>query len=123
MAVSNQSASVTEGVLNRNRPHHWLLDIGTLPQNDLILKAEEPLLEWFDIPSLAAGTPYRFCSSCRGEFTEFQKKLNTGPDNGVYGYNEEWLDMWKAWTNYQETVKRSLNSKEVIRLRYELRRG
>ncbi len=30
--------------------------------------------------------------------------------------------MWRAWTDYQEAVKRFLNSKEIVRLRYELRK-
>lgn len=80
-------------------------------------------LESNEMQSLVAGTPYPFCNSCRGEFIEFQKGLNGGKRNDIYWHNEEWLDMWKAWTNYQEAVKRFLNSKEVIRLRYELRRG
>lgn len=80
-------------------------------------------LELTQIQSLVSGTPYRFCNSCQGEFSEFQKRVSGVANADIYWYNDEWLDMWKAWTNYQDSIKRFLNSKEVIRLRYELRRG
>lgn len=80
-------------------------------------------LELSQIQSLISGTPYRFCNSCHGEFSEFQKRVNGGSSDDLYWYNNEWLDMWRAWTNYQDAVKRFINSKEVIRLRYELGRG
>jgi len=71
----------------------------------------------------ASKTPYRFCSTCSEEFAEFQSRMDGDRDKDLYWYNDEWLDMWKAWTGYQKAIKRFLNSKEVIRLRYELRKG
>lgn len=79
-------------------------------------------LELSQIQSVVSGIPYRFCESCEEEFIDFQKRVGGSASNRIYWYNDEWLGMWEAWTNYQESVKRFLNSKEVIRLRYELRR-
>lgn len=82
-------------------------------------------LELSHMRSPVSGTPYRFCNSCQREYSEFQRRISGGANrnNDIFWYNDEWLDMWKAWTDYQDSVKRFLNSKEVIRLRYELRRG
>jgi hypothetical protein len=74
-------------------------------------------LELSRVQSLVSGMPYRFCRSCENEFAAFQKRLKGNTENDIYWYNEEWLEMWKAWTRYQDAVKRFLNSKEVIRLR------
>jgi len=80
-------------------------------------------LEVSQVHPPASGIPYRFCNSCQEEFSEFQRRVSRGSSGDIYWYNAEWLDMWRAWTTYQDCIKRFLNSKEVIRLRYELRRG
>ncbi len=72
---------------------------------------------------LSSNRPFRFCDTCHEEFSEFQKRVDGGKKNDLYWYNEAWLDMWRAWTDYQKAVKRFLNSKEIVRLRYELRKG
>lgn len=80
-------------------------------------------LELSQTQSLVPGTPHRFCDTCHEEFSEFQRRVSGSRNNDFYWYNEEWLDMWEAWANYQDAIKRFLNSKQVIRLRYELRKG
>ncbi len=80
-------------------------------------------LEVSQVQSLISDIPYRFCDCCREEFSEFQKRVKRGGRNEIYWYNDEWFDMWEAWTDYQDAVKRFLSSKEVVRLQYELRRG
>ncbi len=80
-------------------------------------------LELSQIPAVVSNIPYRFCETCHEEFGEFQRRVRGGRKKDFYWYNEEWVNMWKAWTSYQEAVRGFLNSREVLRLRYELKRG
>lgn len=57
-------------------------------------------------PSQTSSVPYRFCQSCREEYEEFLKRLHGLGNPEYYWYNQEWMEIWKAWMNYQETLKR-----------------
>ncbi len=68
-------------------------------------------------------SPYGFCKTCHEEFREYEMRMSGRGKDEFYWYNDQWLDMWKAWTDYQAAIKRFLASKEVLRLRYELKKG
>jgi hypothetical protein len=57
-------------------------------------------------PQPSRSIPYRFCQSCREEYEEFLERLQGRGNPNHYWYNQEWMEIWKAWMNYQEALKR-----------------
>lgn len=66
--------------------------------------------------------PYHFCSSCADEYRAYINKLKGQQDAEAYWYNEEWLNLWRQWIDYQGAVDQYKRSKEFQRLLNELRR-
>lgn len=64
--------------------------------------------------------PYRFCETCREEYTQYIELLAGGKNPDCYWHNHEWMDMWGRWIEYQGAVDQFLRSKEFIRLVKEL---
>jgi hypothetical protein len=52
------------------------------------------------------STPYRLCESCFEEYEEFLERLHSRGNPEFYFYNQEWMDVWKAWMNYQDALNR-----------------
>ena len=67
------------------------------------------------------SVPYRFCESCLEEYKEFIERIHGRGDPDYYWYNREWLEVWKAWMQYQESLGRYELSSEFRRLLKELR--
>ena len=65
--------------------------------------------------------PYRFCESCTEEYTDYIKSLQGKGDPQYYWHNEEWLELWRKWIDYQGVMDRYLKSKEFKRLLQELK--
>jgi hypothetical protein len=72
---------------------------------------------------VVSRSPYGFCKTCHEEFSEYEMRMSGRGKDEFYWYNDQWLEMWKAWTDYQAAIERFLTSKEVLRLRYELKKG
>jgi hypothetical protein len=64
---------------------------------------------------------YRFCESCSEEYADYLKCLQGKRDEEYYWYNDEWLELWKKWDDYQKVMDRYLKSKEFKRLLMELK--
>jgi hypothetical protein len=65
--------------------------------------------------------PYRFCESCSEEYADYIKSLSGKGDSKYYWYNDEWLELWKKWIDYQGVMDRYLKSKEFKQLLQELK--
>ena len=65
--------------------------------------------------------PFNFCKDCREEYLEYQRAQQNEEDKSAPWRNREWLRMWKKWIEYQRTVQRFHQSKEVQKLFEELR--
>jgi len=65
--------------------------------------------------------PYRFCESCSEEYIDYIEHLKGGGNPKNYWHNDAWLELWKAWIDYQFTIDRYLKSKEFKRLVDELK--
>lgn len=66
-------------------------------------------------------TPYRFCESCSEEYADYIKSLQGKDDPKYYWYNDEWLELWRKWIDYQGVMDRYLKSKEFKQLLQELK--
>ena len=65
--------------------------------------------------------PYRFCESCTEEYVDYIKSLQGKGDPKYYWHNEEWLELWRRWIDYQGNIDRYLKSKEFKQLLHELK--
>lgn len=59
-------------------------------------------------PSLRV--PYRFCNGCSEEYTDYIDHLKGDGNPAHYWQQEEWLQSWSRWIDYQGTVDRYLKS-------------
>jgi Pyruvate/2-oxoacid:ferredoxin oxidoreductase delta subunit len=81
-------------------------------QIDLVEQSQQP-----------SFVPYRFCRNCLEEYLEFLDRLHGRGNSEHYWYNQEWLEVWKAWMHYQDTLKRYELSDGFRRLLKELKDG
>jgi hypothetical protein len=65
--------------------------------------------------------PYRLCGNCTTEYEEFMQRLQGGGNPEYYWYNQQWMDVWKAWMHYQDALGRYEISEEFRRLLEEIR--
>jgi len=65
--------------------------------------------------------PYRFCESCSEEYIDYIERLKGKGDPDCYWRNEDWLEVWKRWIDYQGVTDRYLKSKEFFQLMHELK--
>ena len=65
--------------------------------------------------------PYRFCEGCSEEYVDYIERLKGGGDPDIYWHNEAWLQLWRAWIDYQSAMDRYLKSKEFLQLMKELK--
>lgn len=65
--------------------------------------------------------PYRFCESCSEEYMDYIERLQGRGDPDRYWHNDDWLDAWKKWIDYQSVMDRYLRSKEFMELLRELK--
>lgn len=65
--------------------------------------------------------PYRFCSGCMEEYLDYVAKLQGGGDRDAYWRNDEWMDLWRTWIDYQGSLDRYLKSKAFVRLMQDLK--
>jgi hypothetical protein len=82
-------------------------------------------LETPPAPARGAGgpphLPYKFCEACRDEYQDYIERLQGRGDAECYWRNEQWLDSWKKWIDYQGSVDRYLKSKEFQMLLQEFK--
>jgi len=64
--------------------------------------------------------PYRFCESCAEEYVDYKKRLEGEKNPDCYWHNDEWVNVWKKWIDYQNVIRHYLKSKEFLRLLKEL---
>jgi len=78
---------------------------------------DDPGADRTDHPHL----PYRFCSGCAEEYLDYIQRLKGKGDPDCYWHNYAWMDLWKAWIDYQGCMDRYLKSKGFVRLMQELK--
>ena len=72
----------------------------------------------------AAGdfkVPYRFCESCSEEYGDYIQRLQGKLTPEYYWHNQDWIEVWNKWIDYQNVMGRYLKSKEFRRLLSELK--
>ena len=64
--------------------------------------------------------PYRFCETCLEEYRDYIQRLQGKGNQRYYWRNDDWLESWRRWMDYQASVDRYLKTKEFIRLMVEI---
>ena len=60
---------------------------------------------------LSSPTEFSLCESCRSEFEAFMQtsqERQVEPD--VFWHNNEWVELWTCWINYQRSINNFRNS-------------
>ena len=65
--------------------------------------------------------PYRFCESCSEEYRDYIERLKGKTNPDCYWHNDDWLEIWRRWIDYQGAIDRYLKSKEIVQLLRELK--
>jgi hypothetical protein len=65
--------------------------------------------------------PYKFCEACDDEYQDYLERLQGRGDPDCYWHNDDWLDSWRKWIDYQGSVDRYVKSKEFSRLLQEFK--
>jgi hypothetical protein len=63
---------------------------------------------------------FRLCSVCGEEYAEFQRRKEGKTTLQMYWHNEQWVNLWDAWLNYQKTMSEYRKSKEFLQLLEDL---
>jgi hypothetical protein len=66
--------------------------------------------------------PYKFCEACEDEYQDYIERLQGRGDADCYWHNDEWLDAWRKWIDYQGSVDRYVKSKEFLMLIQEFKK-
>lgn len=59
---------------------------------------------------LALRVPYRFCRGCSEEYADYVARLQGKADPANFWQQDEWLQAWTRWIDYQGTVDRYMKS-------------
>lgn len=73
-----------------------------------------------DEQDLQLRIPYRFCSSCSEEYTDYIERLKGRGDAECYWRNDDWVESWQRWIDYRGALDRFAHSKEFAKLLKEL---
>lgn len=64
---------------------------------------------------------YIFCESCSEEYADYIERLEGKGDPDCYWHNDDWIELWDIWIEYQRTIDRYLKSEEFVQLLNELK--
>ena len=62
-------------------------------------------------PPPPASIESTLCEGCRSEFEAFQKISKEGRSGSdIFWHNDEWLELWARWLDYQRSISKFRNS-------------
>jgi hypothetical protein len=65
--------------------------------------------------------PYRFCEACAEEYLDYIERLKGRGDGNCYWHNDQWLEAWGKWIDYQSCMDQYIRSREFLQLIQELK--
>ena len=65
--------------------------------------------------------PYRFCEACAEEYLDYIERLKGQGDADCYWHNDQWLEAWGKWIDYQSCMDQYIRSREFLQLIHELK--
>jgi hypothetical protein len=65
--------------------------------------------------------PYRFCMACADEYVDYIERLKGRGDTNSYWHNDQWLEAWGKWIDYQSCMDQYVRSREFLQLIRELK--
>jgi hypothetical protein len=72
-------------------------------------------------PATAASPhyPFRLCNNCRSEYEDFLRMARGKEKSRVPWHNDEWMNLWSAWLEYQKALRSFEDSAEFSQLTRE----
>ncbi|HSO67638.1 MAG TPA: hypothetical protein VLP30_07275 [Desulfatirhabdiaceae bacterium] len=67
--------------------------------------------------------PYRFCEGCLEEYRDYIKRLQGKGNSQYYWRNDDWLESWRRWMDYQASMDRYVKTKEFVQLLEEIQQS
>ncbi len=71
-------------------------------------------------PPASSDLDFILCEICRAEFEDFAREVSGKEGSGIFWHNKEWIKVWSAWLNYQQTIKDFRNSSEFKQMTKKL---
>lgn len=65
--------------------------------------------------------PYRFCDTCAEDYMEYIERLKGRGNPDHYWQNDQWLETWGKWIEYQNSMDQYVRSREFLELIKELK--
>lgn len=65
--------------------------------------------------------PYRFCEGCTEEYADYIERLKGRGNAECYWHNDDWMDLWRTWIDYQSSLDRYVKSKAFVQLMQDLK--
>jgi hypothetical protein len=66
--------------------------------------------------SASSSRDFILCQSCEAEFQDFLEMAKSKEGSDIFWHNEEWLNLWSAWVDYQKAVKAFKKSPEFYQM-------
>ena len=63
---------------------------------------------------------FQLCAACGEEYAEYKRRKQGKTTVQMYWHNEQWIDLWDAWLNYQTVMSEYRKSKEFLQLLEDL---
>ena len=61
---------------------------------------------------VSSSRGFTLCQSCDAEFQDFLKMTKGRRRKDIFWHNQEWLDLWSAWLDYQNALRAFRRSPE-----------
>ena len=67
-------------------------------------------------PKTSPHDSLRLCDNCRSEYEDFLKMARGKGKSHILWHNDEWMNLWSAWLEYQKALRSFEDSAEFSQL-------
>lgn len=73
-----------------------------------------------DCPPILACHDLTLCEPCQNEYGDYMDTMGAAGQKAFFWHNKEWARLWKAWLEYQKSIRDFRNSSEFRQLISEM---
>jgi hypothetical protein len=57
------------------------------------------------------GQDFHLCDTCKSDFQDYLEQLDGKCGEDLFWHNNEWMDLWSGWLQFQEALRKFKDSK------------